>query len=89
MKELFSALLGAMGFVGVIILIIAILALSGGLTLEYSLEYWMSLIQRESIDIGFGKCMIGGIFLSGISIPVGFVTWILDSIVDNKYYIPN
>jgi len=61
-----------------ILIMLVMLALPGACTLEYTIEYWCSLSQQKAVDVGFGKCLVGGFFFSEVSIPGALVTWIID-----------
>jgi len=65
----------------IIITFFIVAMLIGGFALEYDIEFWMPYIVNHAVDVPFGVCMIGGIFLSQFAIPIAILTWIISFII--------
>lgn len=48
--------------------------LIGGWLFEYSFEYWASYFKGQVVDLPFWIAMIGGVVLSGATLPIAFIT---------------
>lgn len=54
----------------------------GGLLVQYSVEFWTSLLTHEEVDAPYRACCIAGIFIGwNIAIPVAAITGIVDIVL--------
>lgn len=71
MKKIFGSLLGIFLFFLVVNLVF------GGLATEYVVEFWGSRSKGVPVDVPFGVCVIAGLFLGELTIPLAMVTWLV------------
>lgn len=71
MKKLFGSFLGIIAFV------LLLNVVFGGLATEYVVEYWASYARQTPVDVPFGPCVVAGLFLGELTIPLAIVTWVL------------
>lgn len=77
MKKVYG---GLFIFITLIILNIAL----GGLTVQYTLNYWVPKITHEKFEAKFWPCAVAGLFLGEISIPAAAITWLVEDGQSNK-----
>jgi hypothetical protein len=68
-------------FIGIIVILVLNITL-GGLTLQYTLNYWVPKITNEKFEADFWPCVVAGVFLGEFSIPAAAITWVIESSSD-------
>ncbi len=72
------------GTLFIMVIVLGLLgAFIGGLLVEYTLEFWLSRIADEPVDVSYGWCAVAGFFIGwNIGIPAAFITWICSMALD-------
>lgn len=52
-----------------------------GLCLEYLIEFWVPLIKEAPVDVPLLPCIIVGLFLGGLPLPLALMTWLFSGII--------
>ena len=77
MKKLFK------NFLKIALVILVINLTIGGVTLQYTLNYWMPKITPDTptskYHAEFLPCAVAGLFLGEFSVPAAVVTWVIES----------
>lgn len=71
----------AAGYIGCVLIIVAINVTIGGFATEYVVEYWGSYFKGYQVDVPFFPCAVAGVFLGQFTIPLAVCTWILSFVL--------
>lgn len=71
MKKLFGS------FLGILVFILLLNVVFGGLATEYVVEYWASYARQTRVNVPFLPCVVAGLFLGELTIPLAVITWLL------------
>jgi hypothetical protein len=69
------------GFFLVIVAIIFLNLIFGGIATQYVIEFWGTYLKGVPVLVPLIPCIVAGLFLGEVTIPLAVLTWVFSSII--------